>query len=201
MEAHALLAVPDAHTAATGARQMEADKGLSADMEKGRMSEMKASGIDPRTFRNVLGRYPTGVALITSQSGAQRLGMVVGSFTSISLDPPLVGFYPAKSSRTWPLIASTGRFCVNVLSSDHVEICKRFAAAGEDKFAGLSHAGSPGGLPLIDGISAWIECRIDIVHEIGDHYLVVGVVEALGEAEGLAPLVFHRGGYHYTAAM
>lgn len=165
------------------------------------MSETNLGTIEPRTFRNVLGCYPTGVSVITSRLGGERVGLVVGTFTSISLDPPLVGFYPGKGSQTWPRIASTGRFCVNVLAADQLAICQRFAAKGNNKFADLSHEDSPGGLPVIDGVAAWIECRIDAVHEIGDHFLVVGAVEALGEGRGLAPLIFHRGGYHCTATV
>lgn len=165
------------------------------------MSDIKTGLIEPRTFRTVLGCYPTGVALITSVLGDDLMGMVVGSFTSISLDPPLVGFYPAKGSQTWARIAETGRFCVNVLAADQVAISTRFAARGDNKFGDLTHGTSPGGLPVIEGVSAWIECSIVQVHEIGDHFLVVGAVEALGEGKKYSPLIFHRGGYHGTAAM
>lgn len=153
--------------------------------------------IDPRHFRNVLGTWPTGVCVITSvgQDGT-RHGLVVGSFSSISLDPPLVGFFPDKRSSTWPKIAETGRFCVNVLGADQLELCKRFAAKAEDKFAELAHDHTPSGMPLLEDAIAWIDCTIERVEDIGDHYLVVGAVEALDRREEGTPLLFFRGQYH-----
>lgn len=158
--------------------------------------------IDPRRFRDVLGCYPTGVCVITSvDSQGQRLGLVVGSFSSISLDPPLVGFFPDKRSSTWPLIESTGRFCVNVLDAGQLDLCRRFAARGDDKFAGLSHGQSPSGLPLVDDALAWIDCSIERVLDIGDHLLVIGAVEALDKRDNGTPLMFFRGGYHDLAGL
>lgn len=106
-----------------------------------------------------MGCCPTSVAVITAQNGNDRFGMVVGTFTSISLDPPLVGFFPGKESRTWRKIAETGRFCANVLSDVQASVSRKFASNIEDKFAGISLGVSPGGLPLLDGIAAWVECR------------------------------------------
>lgn len=152
--------------------------------------------IDPRHFRDVLGCYPTGVCVVTSELEGARHGFVVGSFSSISLVPPIVGFFPDKASTSWPRIAGTGRFCVNVLGDGQRELCQRFASRIEDKFDGLVHSYTPGGLPLIDGAVAWIECRIASVSEIGDHLLVVGMVEALDRHDDGLPLLFFRGGYH-----
>lgn len=158
--------------------------------------------VDPVHFRTVLGTYPTGVCLITAADGAgKRTGMVVGSFTSISLDPPLVGFFPDKSSGTWPEIEKVGRFCVNVLGSDQLALCKRFASRNPDKFLDLSHGESPSGQPLFDEALAWIDCTIERIVDIGDHWLVVGAVEALDVHGGDAPLLFHRGAYHSSAAI
>ncbi|GHC86726.1 flavin reductase family protein [Novosphingobium pokkalii] len=153
--------------------------------------------IDPKHFRTVLGAYPTGVCVITSVDAAGlRTGLVVGSFTSISLDPPLVGFFPDKRSGSWPRIAATGRFCVNVLGADQLDLCRRFASRADDKFAELAHGHSPAGLPLLDNALAWIDCRIERVEDIGDHWLVVGAVEALDSRAGGTPLLFFRGQYH-----
>ncbi len=156
----------------------------------------EAPDISARHFRDVLGCYPTGVCVVTSAHEGGRHGMAIGSFTSISLNPPLVGFFPDKSSTSWPRIEKTGRFCVNVLAADHLEICQRFASKMADKFEGLSHAQSPAGLPIIEGAVAWIECKIATIHEIGDHLLVVGAVDALEKSEDGAPLLFFRGSYH-----
>lgn len=153
--------------------------------------------IDPRTFRDVLGCYPTGVCVITAIDDAgARHAMVVGSFSSISLDPPLVGFYPARNSSSWPRIEQTGRFCINVLGAQQLDLCRRFAARGEDKFGDLAHGTSPAGLPLLDDAIAWLDCSLDRTLEIGDHWLVVGAVEALGKRDDGTPLLFFRGGYH-----
>lgn len=153
--------------------------------------------IDPKYFRDVLGSYPTGVCVVTSVSSqGERLGLVVGSFTSISLDPPLVGFLPDKRSTSWPKIEETGRFCVNVLSAVQRDHCQRFATSGENKFDGVSHGHSPAGLPLLDDVLAWIECSIAQVVDLGDHLLIVGAVQALARSSDDPPLLFHRGRYH-----
>lgn len=156
--------------------------------------------IDARHFRTVLGCLPTGVSVITSiDPEGSGSALVVGSFTSISLDPPLVGFFPDKRSNSWPFIERNGRFCVNVLGSEQLDLCQRFATRGKDKFAGLSHALTPGGMPLLDHALAWIECTIERVIDIGDHLLVVGAVTALDKRDEGSPLVFFRGGYHAIA--
>jgi 3-hydroxy-9,10-secoandrosta-1,3,5(10)-triene-9,17-dione monooxygenase reductase component len=154
------------------------------------------AGIAPGRFREVLGGYPTGVCVITSVDAESRYAMVVGTFTSISLEPPLVGFFPDKSSTSWPKIERTGRYCVNVLGKDQLDHCKHFASKLEDKFEGRSHGLSPGGLPLLDNAVAWIECDIAQVIEIGDHLLVVGAVSALHRRDEGDPLLFFSGSYH-----
>ena len=144
-----------------------------------------------------LGSYPTGVCVITSVSGSgERWGLAVGTFTAISLDPPLVGFMPDKRSASWKQIETTGAFCVNILSAAQLDICKRFATRGGDKFDGISHNHSPGGLPVLDAVLAWVECSIEKVVELGDHVLVVGAVRALEKVSDEPPLLFHRGGYY-----
>lgn len=158
--------------------------------------------IDSAQFRAVLGTYPTGVAVITAIDAAgKRHGLVVGSFTSISLDPPLVGFFPDRRSRSWAEIAPIGRFCVNVLGSDQLDLCRRFAARADDKFADLAHGHTPSGQPLLENAIAWIDCAVERVEEVGDHFLVVGAVEALGRSESGTPLMFFRGQYHDLAEL
>src|SRR5882724_10697137 len=121
--------------------------------------------------------------------------MAVGSFTSVSLNPPLVAFFPDRTSSSWPKIRSVGRFCVNILAADQEQVCRRFASKGENKFEGLSHRMSNRGSPIITGAVAWIDCDLHEVHEAGDHYIVVGLVRDLQiESAGL-PLLFFQGGY------
>jgi flavin reductase (DIM6/NTAB) family NADH-FMN oxidoreductase RutF len=152
--------------------------------------------IDSAVYRRVLGHYPTGVCVVTATlPDGQRAGMVVGSFTSVSLSPPLVGFFPDVSSSSWPQIESAGKFCVNILASDQKDLCRRFSAKGDDKFAGLTHRVSANGSPVLDGVVAWIDCTLDKVHEAGDHYIVLGLVQELDIIRPEQPLLFFRGGY------
>lgn len=153
--------------------------------------------IDAALFRRILGHYPTGVCVITARDAdGAASGMVVGSFTSVSLDPPLVAFFPDKGSSSWPRIEKTGRFCVNILGEEQGDLCRRFASKIENKFEGVSHRLSDAGLPILDGVVAWIDCTLEAVHEAGDHYIVLGRVRALdSDHPDARPLLFFRGGY------
>lgn len=155
-----------------------------------------AVSFDNATFRRVLGHYPTGVCVVTSvDENGSPIGLVVGSFTSVSLDPPLVAFFPDKGSSTWPRIEKVGKFCVNVLASDQTAVCKQFAKSGADKFAGISHRTSSNGSPILDDVVAWIDCDLDKVHEAGDHFIVLGRVVALEVESPNKPLLFFQGSY------
>ncbi|KKC25197.1 flavin reductase family protein [Sphingomonas sp. SRS2] len=152
--------------------------------------------IDAAVYRRVLGHYPTGVCVVTAAlPDGRRAAMVVGSFTSVSLSPPLVGFFPDVSSTSWLDIERAAKFCVNVLASDQVDLCRRFSAKGEDKFAGLSHRVSANGSPVLDDVLAWIDCSLEKVYEAGDHYVVLGRVQELDIVRPGQPLLFFRGGY------
>jgi 3-hydroxy-9,10-secoandrosta-1,3,5(10)-triene-9,17-dione monooxygenase reductase component len=153
-----------------------------------------------RKFRDVLGRFCTGVTVVTSISNGQPVGMTCQSFSSVSLDPPLVLFCPAKSSRAWPRMQRAGFFCVNLLSHDQHELSNGFAAKGTDKFAGVSWRPSATGAPLLDGVLGWVDCTIYAVHEAGDHYVVLGRVMDLGVEDAPHPLLFYRGRYARTEA-
>lgn len=157
------------------------------------MSEM---AIEAERFRQVLGYYPTGVSAITAMGdGDVPLGLIVGSFSSVSLDPPLVGFLPGKGSSTWPKIEKTGHFCVNVLASDQQEVCRQLTGKGDNKFAEVEYTVSNHNLPTIAGALATIECRLHSVTDAGDHFFVLGRVlhlDALREAD---PMLFFRGRY------
>lgn len=156
----------------------------------------RVSTIDNATFRHVLGHYPTGVCVVTAvEADGPPVAMVVGSFTSVSLNPPLVAFFPDKKSSSWPRIEAGGRFCVNVLASDQLDLCRRFAARGGDKFAGVTHRSSASGLPVLDGVVAWIDCVLHAVHEAGDHHIVVGEVVELEVDSADRPLLFFQGTY------
>lgn len=168
------------------------------------MNDTRTSrGIDAADFRHILGHYPTGVSVITAahDDGSPAAGMVVGTFTSVSLDPPLVAFLPDKKSSSWPQIKETGRFCVNVLGADQEALCRQFSARGGDKFEGVAWRPSPSRNPILEGIVAWVDCTIEQVVESGDHYIVVGrVVDLELEADDSSPLTFHRGRFGQVGA-
>ena len=152
---------------------------------------------DGAHFRRVLGHFPTGVTVVTAAPDGVPTGLAVGSFTSVSLDPPLVAFCPGRSSTSWPAIERAGAFCVNVLGEDQEEISRVFAGKGDDKFAGVAwHPAAKTASPVLDDAIAWIDCTIDQIIEAGDHWIVVGAVQALDAVDrGRGPLVFFRGGY------
>ena len=157
---------------------------------------MSETTIDPAMFRQVLGSYPTGVCAITAMGvEGTPVGMVIGSFTSVSLEPPLVGFLPDKGSSTWPMIESAGHFCVNVLASDQQQVCRQLASKGPDKFAGLDVALSEHGHPVIADSIARIDCDIHAVIDAGDHWFVLGKVLSLKVSRDDDPMLFYRGRY------
>ncbi|HEY6762284.1 MAG TPA: flavin reductase [Baekduia sp.] len=148
-----------------------------------------------QTFRQVLGHYPTGVCVVTAMADGRPAGMAVGSFTSVSLDPPLVAFLPDRSSTSFPKIREARSFCVNVLGADQEGVCRALAAKGEDKFRDVAWAPGPSGSPVLDGAVAWIDCDLESVADAGDHYIVLGRVRALDVHHGSLPLLFFKGGY------
>lgn len=160
------------------------------------------TAIEGKFFRQILGHYPTGVCVVTTvEADGRGAGMVVGSFTSVSLSPPLVAFFPDKSSTSWPRIEATRRFCVNILADDQEDLCRTFSRPSEDRFAGVSHRLSDHGSPILDGALAWIDCTLHAVHEAGDHYIVLGEVHALDTQRDGRPLLFFKGSYGQFAPM
>ena len=151
---------------------------------------------DPAEFRRVLGHYPTGVTVVTAVSEAGPVGLAIGSFGSVSLEPPLVMFCPGKSSNSWPVIEASGSFCVNVLAEDQADVSSLFAGRDVDKFAAVAWGTRATGSPVIEGCLAWIDCTIETTHEGGDHWIVVGRVVDLGVGRpDDTPLIFFKGGY------
>jgi 3-hydroxy-9,10-secoandrosta-1,3,5(10)-triene-9,17-dione monooxygenase reductase component len=150
---------------------------------------------DSATYRTVLGHFATGVVLVTAVDGDEPVGMACNSFTSVSLDPPLVLFCAAKSSTTWPRIQAAGKWAANFLDDDGEEICRLFAQKGADRFARVSYTSGRSGAPILEDALAYVDCETVVEHDAGDHVIVVGSVVELGyQAEG-KPLLFYRGGY------
>jgi 3-hydroxy-9,10-secoandrosta-1,3,5(10)-triene-9,17-dione monooxygenase reductase component len=148
---------------------------------------------DPEHFRQVLGHFATGVTVITGMHEGEPVGFACQAFAALSLDPPLVLFCPAKSSGTWPRIARIGEIGVNVLAADQRDLGRKFGVTAADKFAGVSWAAAANGAPVLDGVLTWAGCRVEAVHEAGDHFIVVAQVTELGSSVAGEPLVFYRG--------
>lgn len=162
-------------------------------------TQIRESGvIEGDRYRDVLGRFCTGVAVLTSTTADDTpVGLAVGSFTSVSLDPPLVAAFVSHTSTTFPHIAETGRFCANVLGHHQVDTCRRFSRSGGDKFDGVDWQTSEYGTPWVSDAMAWIDAEIDSVQRLGDHDLVVGRVVGLAVHDAdHPPLVFYRSGFH-----
>ncbi|MDN5860843.1 MAG: flavin reductase family protein, partial [Pseudonocardia sp.] len=153
--------------------------------------------VSPAAMRDVLGHFVTGIVVVTSIGPDGPLGFTCQSFASLSLDPPLVSFAPARTSTTWPRIRAIGAFCVNVLATEHADVSARFARTGVDRFACVGWRPAPSGAPLLDGVSAWIDCALWAEHDGGDHTIAIGRVLELGADASRLPLLYYRG--HYTA--
>lgn len=159
------------------------------------MTDQDTEPIDPQAFRKVLGHFPTGVTVVTAAPDGRPEGMTIGSFFSISLDPPLVGFCADKRSSSWPRMDPAGVFAVNVLADDQADLSGHFAGRADDKFAGIGWRRGVTGSPILDGIVAHVDCRLEQSIESGDHWIVVGRVVELEIDREARPLLFFQGGY------
>ena len=144
---------------------------------------------DAKAFKEVMGSFPTGVAVVTAIHDGAPVGFTCQSFVSLSLDPPLVSLSPAKTSTTWPRIRASGDFCVNILEETQAVLCAAFARSGGDKFTGVDWQPGMSGAPLLAGAAAWIECHLETAHDAGDHEVAIGRVLSLARGFG-RPLAF-----------
>ncbi|RMI27994.1 flavin reductase family protein [Nocardia stercoris] len=158
------------------------------------------AALTPAELRAVLGHFATGVAVITAHDGTRPLGFTCQSVVSVSLDPPLVSFCPAKTSTSWPLLREAGALCINILADHQGELCRQFAVSGADKFAGVDWQLAANGAPLLAGALAHIEATVEFEHEAGDHTIVLARIGALRATEGAAPLLFYKGAFGGFAA-
>ncbi len=174
---------------------------LGFEYRPGEESDVPATGAAHEAalrFREVLGRFATGVTVVTGMHGGEPVGLTCQSFTSVSLEPPLVLFVPARTSRAWPRIEQAGAFCVNVLARDQDDLSEVFASRGTDKFAGVDWHPGVTGAPVLAGGVAWVDCTLHAVHDGGDHLVVLGRVRDLGSRGEADPLVYLEGRYRGT---
>ena len=149
---------------------------------------------DARAFRQCLGEYATGVTVITAQVGDQRVGVTANSFTSLSLDPPLVLWSISRQSRSFAAFEAADHFVINVLAADQIGVSQRFSSLSTDKFTGIPWSTGRTGSPVLEGVVAALECRRHAAYEGGDHLILVGHVEHFLRYEGKA-LLFVQGRY------
>ncbi len=159
---------------------------------------MTLSTIDPATFRSVLGRFASGVTVVTVRdSQLYDHGMTVSAFCSLSLEPPLVLICIEKSASLHGVIAAgdtAARFAVNILESKQEEVARRFAEEHPNRFEGVGFTRGATGAPILDDCLAVIECEVQSRHPAGDHTIVIGTVIGSATSEG-SPLLYYRGGY------
>jgi len=158
----------------------------------------EAAQHDARDFRSALGCFPTGVCLITTVApDGGRVGLTANSFSSVSLDPPMVLWSLARTASSAPVFRDAEYFTINVLAAGDHELSSHFAKSGEDKFAKYPQRFIAGlaGVPLLQGAAATFECHSRHRYYGGDHIIVIGVVERYAYDAARAPLLFHRGRY------
>jgi flavin reductase (DIM6/NTAB) family NADH-FMN oxidoreductase RutF len=156
---------------------------------------------DQRKFRNALGWFATGVAVITTQvKGQKPIGITVNSFSSVSLDPPLILWSLDRKSDTLAVFNAVETFTVNVLREDHREISTRLSKQGDHSLDGLATRIGANGLPAIEEALAHFECDVYARHDAGDHIIILGRVTHFEYAEDGRPLLYHRGGYQGLAS-
>jgi len=152
--------------------------------------------LDTREFRSALGCYPTGVIIMTGLAdNGERIGLTINSFTSVSLDPPLVSFCLARTASSFETLRISRGFVLNVLRDDQRDISGRFAKSGGDKWRGVDCREGRNGVPVLAKNLAAFQCSAYAEYDAGDHIIVIGRVEAVEYDAGVAPLVFHQGGY------
>jgi 3-hydroxy-9,10-secoandrosta-1,3,5(10)-triene-9,17-dione monooxygenase reductase component len=153
---------------------------------------IKPDGVD---FRRVMGQFATGVTIITAMDGDEPAGVAANSFTSVSLDPPLVLFCVGRTSTTWPRIERARKFAVNILGDHQEDVSRLFATKGADRFGETDWHVGVGGSPVLHDVIAYVDCEFWQEYDGGDHIIVVGKVLDLGVDHDAGPLVFYQGEY------
>ena len=151
--------------------------------------------VDPALYREVMGHYPTGVAVVTGFDAGEPVGMVVGTFSAVSLDPPLVSFMPTVNSGTYARLAHSSAYCINVLAYDQLDLCRLMAVSRDDKFSQVDWSTSALGAPALADAVAHVHCTVETTVLAGDHLIVLCAVRAVEVTRPVTPLLFFQGGY------
>ena len=148
--------------------------------------------LDADLLREVFGIFPCGVVAVAASVDDRLLGLAASSFTSVSLDPPLVSFSVANTSKTWPTLRRAGHLGLTILAGHHGDVCRQLAGPVDRRFDGLSVCTTTGGAVTLDDGLARFECSIHQEVEAGDHTIVLLHLHAVEHADTSSPLVFHR---------
>ena len=155
-------------------------------------------GPSERQFRDALAQYATGVTIITARAAhGGFVGFTANSFSSASLEPPLILWSLGRRSRSLAVFEGSEHYAVNVLAHDQIELARRFSRPHADRFAGVAYRLGAADAPLIEGCVAWLECRHHALHPAGDHMLFIGEVETCAH-RATPPLVWHGGRYRLS---
>ncbi|UYP19550.1 flavin reductase family protein [Rhodococcus sp. Z13] len=159
---------------------------------------MRTQDFDPDLFKKVVGRFPTGLTVVTGVRDGLPQGMTLQSFMSLSLDPALIAIAVARTSTTWPNIEAGGSFAVNVLARHHSSLARTFSLSPEKRFESVAYSTSKAGNPVLDEAVTWLDCTLDNVLDGGDHIIAIGRVVELkthDEQDDVEPIVFYRSGF------
>lgn len=155
-----------------------------------------ANEFDSRRYRDVVGQFPSGVTVITTQGADGPVGFTCQSFYSVSIDPPLVSFSIARTSRSLVAVRRYGRVVINFLSSGQQQLSAQFARSGTDKWQGVGwEPAQDNGAPVLESVAGWVAGSVEREIEAGDHLIFLVRVTAVHTAPEVEPLVFHRGSY------
>jgi flavin reductase (DIM6/NTAB) family NADH-FMN oxidoreductase RutF len=155
--------------------------------------------LTPERLRNAFAAYPSGVTAIAGMVDDAPVGMAASSFTSVSLDPPLVSVCIARTSATWPVLRRSERIGVSVLAAGHGDIARALAAKSGDRFGNLDWEAAPGGAVFVQGSALWISCTLSSALPAGDHEIALLHIHELQVFPGVQPLIFHDSTYRQLA--
>jgi flavin reductase (DIM6/NTAB) family NADH-FMN oxidoreductase RutF len=156
---------------------------------------MTGCALEPTDMRRVLSAFPTGVTAVAALLDGQPIGITANSFTSVSLEPPIVLICVAHTSTTWPALRTAARVGISVLGAHQERQGRALSARGTDRFAAVQWQVTDGGAVLLEGASAWLDCSIEREIAAGDHDIVLLRVHALDADASVPPLVFHASRY------